>query len=323
MKIESAPLGGCREVRAIIATFCIFINSFSFLRKYIALIVFLRYTACIDTFRVVYVTTTKAGVSMAVSLKKVQEEAPHLVSLVKETMGVSLQKGLDLQVDKAAVVATFDDSGSAKPLYDSGEMQRVADMCFAAGLVFDDDGSVPVSFFDSYVQDLGEITLGNCNGFIAKQRPAWGSTSYSSALRWIIDQAGYGNVDLGAGGASRGGFFGRNKPSGGPLQVKANAAYPTFAIFVTDGEPNRDDEGPAADLLVRMSQLPIFVQFVGVGPHRFEYLRNLDDLGGRLIDNAGFFDSKDARDTKGMLEGLLNEFPTYLKAARASGLVTS
>jgi len=72
-----------------------------------------------------------------------------------------------------------------------------------------------------------------------------------------------------------------------------------------------------------MSQLPIFVQFVGVGPHRFEYLRNLDDLGGRLIDNAGFFDSKDARDTKGMLEGLLNEFPTYLKAARASGLVTS
>lgn len=255
---------------------------------------------------------------MAISLAKVRDEAPHMVSLVKAVNGVSLQKGLNPATDKAAVLATFDCSGSAQPLYRSGEIQDVADLAFAAGLVFDDDGSVPVSFFDNRAYDLGDITLGNCQGFIGRQRPNWGGTSYVSALNWIIDQAGYSRVNLGSSGGG-GGFF--RKHTGDRLSIKATAAYPVFAIFVTDGEPQ---DGPAAaDLLVRMSQLPIFVQFVGVGPHRFEYLHQLDDLDGRLIDNAGFFEAKGASGTQqGMLEGLLNEFPQYLKAARAAGLVT-
>ncbi|HEY8886220.1 MAG TPA: VWA domain-containing protein [Candidatus Microsaccharimonas sp.] len=248
---------------------------------------------------------------MAVSLTKVRDEAPHLVSLVKETNRIVTGLGVDLSVDKAAVIAVIDDSGSAQPLFKSGEIQRVADLSFAAGLAFDDDGSMPVSFFNNYVQDLGEITLSNCSGFIAKQKPQWGGTSYVSALKWIIGQAGYSNVDLGKSG---GGLF------GGKLSAKAHAEYPTFAIFITDGEPG---DGPAAsELLKLMSQLPIFVQFIGVGPARFPYLEKLDDLKGRFIDNAGFFDAKKAKgDQTAMLQGLLNEFPDYLKKAKSAGLI--
>lgn len=236
-----------------------------------------------------------------------------MVSLVKDVNRISLEKGLKPGTDKAAVGAIFDSSGSARSLYMSGEIQRVSDLAFAAGLVLDDDGTVPVAFFDNRAYDLGEITLSNCQGFIARQNPNWGMTSYSSALRWIIETAGYGHVNLG------GGLFHRNSP----LSIKATAPYPFFAIFVTDGEPNRDDEGPAAALLTQMSQLPIFVQFVGVGPHKFEYLHGLDDLSGRLVDNAGFFEAKGASGTQeGMLNGLLNEFPQYLVAARAAGLIT-
>lgn len=256
---------------------------------------------------------------MAVSLSKVNAEAPHLVNLVKAVNRVSLQKGLTPGVDKAAVLATFDCSGSAQSLYRSGEIQTVADLSFAASLVFDDDGSIPVSLFDNYAYDLGEITLGNCQGFINKQRPNWGGTEYVSALRWIIDQAGYSNVNLGSSGGG-GGFFRRNSGGGG-LSVKAQAPYPVFAIFVTDGEPQ--DGHAATELLVRMSQLPIFIQFVGVGQHSFQYLKQLDDLDGRLIDNAGFFEARGAAGTQeGMLNGLLNEFPEYLKNARKLGLVT-
>ena len=44
---------------------------------------------------------------MGVSLTKVQQEAPHLVSLVKATT-VSLRKsGIDAEQNKAAVVATI------------------------------------------------------------------------------------------------------------------------------------------------------------------------------------------------------------------------
>lgn len=255
---------------------------------------------------------------MAVSLSKVRDEAPHLVSLVKEVHRVSLQKGLNPATDKAAVLATFDCSGSAQPLYRSGEVQRVADLAFAAGLVFDDDGSVPVSFFDNRAYDLGDITLGNCRGFIDQQRPSWGGTSYVAALRWVIQTAGYGHVNLGSLGGG-GGFFRKSVAS--PLSVKATAAYPFYAAFVTDGEPQDGEQ--AAELLTLMSQLPIFVQFIGVGPHNFSYLHQLDELGGRLIDNAGFFEAKGAAGTQeGMLNGMLNEYPKYLRDARSKGLIT-
>ncbi len=254
---------------------------------------------------------------MAVDLRKVQAEAPHMVSLVKSTMRVSLDKGLDPRTVKAAVLATFDDSGSARGLYLSGEMQKVADLAFAAGLVFDDDGSVPVSFFNNSVADLGNITLGNCSGFIARQNPAWGGTSYVAALNWIIDAAGYSNVNLGSN--SGGGFFQRRN-TGLSLSVKAVADYPVFAMVFTDGDPQ--DGEAASSLLVRMSQLPIFVQFVGVGPAQFTYLEKLDKLDGRLVDNAGFFAARDAGGaTEGMLKGLLNEFPGYIPAARKAGLI--
>jgi hypothetical protein len=253
---------------------------------------------------------------MGISLTKVQEEAPHLVSLVKATT-VSLRKiGIDPEANKAAVLAIFDDSGSAQGLYNSGEIQRVADMAFAAGLVFDDDGEVPAAFFSNTVKDLGSVNLGNCKDFIANQRPRWNGTEYAKALRWIIEQAGFANVDLSTNGSS-GGFF--HKSKAGTQSVKATAPYPTFAIFVTDGQPQDPAETKA--LLTAMSQLPIFVQFVGVGGASFAFLESLDELEGRFIDNAGFFDSKDASGQQEMLAGLLNEFPEYYQKARAQGLI--
>lgn len=255
---------------------------------------------------------------MAVDLRKVRDEAPHMVSLVKQVQKVSLEKGLDPRTVKAAVMATFDSSGSAQGLYRSGEMQNVADLAFAAGLVFDDDGTVPVSFFDSRIANLGDITLSNCNGFIARQNPAWGGTRYVEALRWIIETAGYSKISLG--GSSGGGGLFRRSSSSSSLSAKATADYPAFAMVFTDGNPQDGDD--AAELLVQMSQLPIFVQFVGVGPASFSYLDGLNNLGGRLVDNAGFFAARDAGgSTDKMLEGLLNELPAYIPAARKAGLL--
>jgi hypothetical protein len=134
-------------------------------------------------------------------------------------------------------------------------------------------------------------------------------------LRWIIETAGYAGVSLGSGG---GGFL--RRAAGSSLSAKATADYPVFAMVFTDGEPQDGDA--AAALLTQMSQLPIFVQFVGVGPARFSYLERLDDLGGRLVDNAGFFAARDAGGTtEGMLDGLLNELPAYIPAARQAGLL--
>lgn len=255
---------------------------------------------------------------MGISLEKVQQEAPHLVNLVKQTTVSLEKKGLDPNRYKAAVVGTLDYSGSARPLYEDGTMQKVADLGFAAGLVFDDDGSVPFSLFDDNAKDIGEITLQNCKGFVdnAIRGRRMGMTDYVSALEWIVDTAGFGRVNLGGGG---GGFF---RKSSGALEVKATAQYPTYALFVTDGEPNHGTEDKIREYLTLMSQLPIFVQFIGVGPHGFQFLRQLDDLDGRLIDNANFFDAKDANhDQSKMLDLMLGEFPDYYALARRTGLI--
>lgn len=254
---------------------------------------------------------------MAISLEKVQAEAPHMVPVFEAAKVISLQKGLNPSEVRAAVMATIDCSYSAQPLYASGEIQKVVELAFASGLVFDDDGSVPVSLFDNYAYDTGEINLCNCHGFIGRQNPKWGGTSYVAALEWIIKTAGYSHIDLNV-TSSKGGIFGLGRKPG-KLSVKATTINPFFAIFVTDGDPQ--DGGRAAELLIRMSQLPIFIQFIGVGPHGFDYLRKLDKLEGRLIDNAGFFDSKEASGNNAMLNGLLNEFPSYIKEAKQVGLI--
>lgn len=259
---------------------------------------------------------------MGVDLKKVEAEAPHLVDLTKKTQQVLLDKKLNPEQYKANVVGTFDNSGSTEMgrnhLYSEGKMQEVADIAFAAGLVFDDDGQVPMSVFNSNVRDLGEMSLQNCKGFLSSVR-AGGGTDYVAALRWIIGAAGFGGVDLGVHSGKKRGLFGKGNSDA--LTVKATAPYPTYALFVTDGEPGNPHE-EIESLLTAMSQLPIFVQFVGVGEATFSFLQRLDDLDGRLIDNADFFDAKDANhDQTRMLELMLNEFPGYYANAKRNGLI--
>lgn len=274
---------------------------------------------------------------MGVSLDKVEREAPHLVSLVKAT-GVRLEKNnFDPEKSKAAVVATIDKSGSTEPLfaptqkYPDGEIQHVADLAFAAGLVFDDDGDVPVSFFDNAVRNKGNIDLSNCLKYVAKSgvRPG-GGTSYISALNWIIDEAGFSGVDLSSTREHveqhKSGMFGKKTTSTTlerlPQRVRATAAYPVFAIFITDGEPT-DDQQQIVNLVHDMSQLPIFVQFIGVGQHNFKFLSYLDEMEGRFVDNVNFFDAKKASNQDQMLAGLLDEFSTsYYPEAKSKGLIT-
>lgn len=261
---------------------------------------------------------------MAVDLSKVERQAPHMVSLVKR-VGVELEKkGLNPDRYKAAVIGTFDHSGSTEMggnhLYSDGTMQEVADICFAAGLTFDDDGEVPVSLFDGYINELGDMNLNNCKGFMDQERRFQkGGTSYLAALRWIVETAGFGRVDLGRPSSGKRGLF--SKGSGDALTVKATAEYPTYALFVTDGEP-QDDHSAIEAYLTAMSQLPIFVQFVGVGEHSFRFLDQLNKLEGRLVDNANFFDAKAANHDQGkMLELMLGEFPDYYAAARKASLI--
>ncbi|MCH5675407.1 vWA domain-containing protein [Streptomyces gilvus] len=237
---------------------------------------------------------------VAISLKKVEETAPALVSLYKSA-GVSLRKhGLDGL--RAAVYLVVDYSGSMKPYYEDGSVQALADRVLGLSAHLDDDGSVPVVFFSTDIDAETEIALADHAGRVERIVAGlghMGRTSYHLAMDAVIDH-----------------------------YLDSGSTDPALVVFQTDGGPI--NKLAAERYLCKAARLPLFWQFVGFGdPHskQFDFLRRLDDLAvpdKRVVDNAGFFhagaDPRKVSDAE-LYDRLVGEFPKWLVAARAQGIV--
>ncbi|XUL87487.1 vWA domain-containing protein [Streptomyces galilaeus] len=236
----------------------------------------------------------------AISLSKVEETAPALVSLYKSA-GVSLRKhGLDGQ--RAAVYLVVDYSGSMKPYYKDGSVQALADRVLGLSAHLDDDGTVPVVFFSTDIDTVTDIALDSHQGRIEQIVSGlghMGRTSYHVAMDAVIDH-----------------------------YLDSGAKDPAFVVFQTDGGPS--EKAAAERYLCKAARLPLFWQFIGFGNARskhFEFLRRLDELAvpqKRVIDNAGFFPagSNPRRMSDGDLyDRMMGEFPQWLAAARKHGIV--
>ncbi|MFB7412849.1 MULTISPECIES: vWA domain-containing protein [unclassified Streptomyces] len=239
---------------------------------------------------------------MAMSLRKVEETAPALVSLYKQA-GESLRRhGIDGQ--PVAVHLVVDYSGSMKPYYASGAVQALADRVLGLSAQLDDDGRVPVVFFSTDIDAETEIRLDDHAGRIDRIVAGlghMGKTSYHLAMDAVIDH-----------------------------YLDSGSTAPALVVFQTDGGPiNR----LAAERYVcKAARLPIFWQFVGFGDpgsRQFEFLRRLDELdvpAKRPVDNCGFFhagrDPGRVPDAE-LYDRLVSEFPAWLAAARRQGIVRS
>ncbi|CAM5594360.1 VWA domain-containing protein [Streptomyces sp. WAC 01325] len=236
----------------------------------------------------------------AISLSKVEETAPALVSLYKSA-GVSLRKhGLDGV--RAAVYLVVDYSGSMKPYYKDGSVQALADRVLGMSAHFDDDGTVPVVFFSTDVDAVTDIALADHRGRIERIVAGlghMGKTSYHLAMDAVIDH-----------------------------YLDSGSTDPALVVFQTDGGPI--NKLAAERYLCKAARLPLFWQFVGFGDptsKQFDFLRKLDDLAvpqKRVVDNAGFFHAgaDPGRVSEAELyDRLVGEFPKWLVAARAQGIV--
>ncbi|MCX5523450.1 VWA domain-containing protein [Streptomyces bobili] len=237
---------------------------------------------------------------VAISLSKVQETAPALVSLYKSA-GVSLTKhGLDGQ--RAAVYLVVDYSGSMKPYYKDGSVQALADRVLGLSAHLDDDGRVPVVFFSTDVDAVTDIALADHRGRVDRIVAGlghMGKTSYHLAMDAVIDH-----------------------------HLDSGTREPALVVFQTDGGPI--NKLAAERYLCKASTLPLFWQFIGFGDKdskQFDFLRKLDELPvpqKRAVDNAGFFhagaDPSRVPDAE-LYDRLVGEFPKWLVAARAQGIV--
>lgn len=259
---------------------------------------------------------------MAISLKKVEQEAPQLINLVKKAE-ICLQK-VNLTNHQAKVALCLDISGSMSSLYSSGKIQQLAERILALGCQFDDDGSIDIFLFGAEPHQVGEMTLKNFKNFIPNilnQYPLEGGTYYGKVMKMI-----------------RNFYFpmGKGKSKNSPT----SANQPVYVMFVTDGATADEDE---SEKQVKWSSYePIFWEFMAIGKSRkdvkeggllgwiskaiasdFSFLENLDDLNDRYIDNADFFSVEDPQlisDDK-LYDLLMTEYPDWVKLAKTQNLL--
>ncbi|GGS86046.1 toxic cation resistance protein [Streptomyces tanashiensis] len=239
---------------------------------------------------------------MALSLRKVEETAPALVGLYTSA-GDSLQRhGMSGQ--RVAVYLVVDYSGSMKPYYADGTVQALADRVLGLSAHLDDDGRVPVVFFSTGIDAETDIRLDDHVGRIDRIVAGlghMGKTSYHLAMDAVIDH-----------------------------YLDSGSTAPALVVFQTDGGPI--NKLAAERYVCKAARLPIFWQFIGFGDpgsRQFEFLRRLDELdvpAKRPLDNAGFFhagqDPSRVPDAE-LYDRLVSEFPAWLAAARAQGVVRS
>lgn len=240
---------------------------------------------------------------MGLSLDKIEQQAPALVSLAKKA-SFSLSK-FGLEDQQAEVEAVFDYSYSMSSEYGSGRMQQLAERVLALAALLDDDGQVPTWFFDSGCQLMGEIDLSNYAGAIDRftQKRDMGGTEYAPVINAVVKKHREG---------VGGGLFRRKSGQ--------STGLPKFVLFFTDGYPM--DEAATIEALKEASKEGIFWKFISIGPE-IRFLKELDDLEGRVVDNADYVAIGNLADLKeqDLYNKLLTEWPTWLTAARNAGIL--
>lgn len=229
--------------------------------------------------------------------KRLEKDAPHLVSLAK-ALTVSLEKKKLLDT-VAKVALILDASGSMSNQYSRGDLQLVIDKVVPLAIHFDDDGELETWAFANREKSLTSVTVKNVKDYVNKEWGGW--------RQWMNKlDAGY-----------------NNEPVVMKEVVKAykRSNLPAYVIFISDGGVGYDDQ--IEDILIEASQYPIFWQFVGLGGSNYGILERFDTMKGRVVDNCNFFALDDIHSISNseLYERLLNEFPDWLKAAKSKRIL--
>ncbi|MDG4562262.1 MAG: VWA domain-containing protein [Candidatus Competibacter sp.] len=224
---------------------------------------------------------------MTIDLRK------RIIDLSKKAAFAANKHGIEGQ--RAQVVLVLDISASMNTLYKSGIVQRVIERILGLAVSFDDDGQIDLLLFGTNTYQLPPVTLDEIDSYVERvilsQYKIREATNYAPPLRLLLNKY--------------------------PMPQPA----PVFVIFLTDG--GNADKPASAEAIRELSQQPVFVQFVGIGKEDFPFLHKLDELPGRLIDNAGFMAVNDIEAIKDveLYDRLLNEFPQWLVKAREKNLL--
>lgn len=232
-------------------------------------------------------SNTSTDSSLEVKGTKVSLEKSK-VSLDKHLVNLKKEKNVDLTNLICQVKVYIDISGSMQLRYLNGSVQNALIRLFPIALKFDDDGSMPVSVFDEKCFELVPMTLDNYatyveNEILGKGYNPYRRTNYAPVIKHAIQ-----NCD--------------------------DDGCPTFILFITDG--NCWDETKADKAFRKSAEHKMFIQCVGIGDENFTYLKKIDDLDGRSVDNTAFVEIRKLENLtdEELYSKLLDQYPDWLKA---------
>ncbi len=213
------------------------------------------------------------------------------ISLDKSIVNLEKSSGMSFNGHKARVAVVMDYSGSMGSLYRDGSVQNMLTRLMPLALKFDDNGELDVWIFESGFNRIESMTMQNYATFVNREIMCkgyrMGGTSYAPVLKDVLRK-----------------YF---------VEDVQNATYPTFVIFVTDGE--NFDTSDTDSVIRESAKRNIFIEFVGIGDSTFSYLEKLDDLEDRKVDNTGFMKVSDMSkmSDETLFDKLLEQYPAWIR----------
>jgi len=220
----------------------------------------------------------------------------NTIDLQKKSVRIILEKK-KLTGVQARVGLVLDITGSMRKMYKDGTVQKVVERILAIASQFDDDGMLDVWVYDHEFTRLAPVSEKDFVGYVNRE---------------ILE-----NDDVHK--------FGRNDE---PLVMqdvmekyllKEPSKLPAYVVFINDGGCKKTIK----PLIISSSDKPIFWQFVGIGDGNFDFLKKLDEMDGRFVDNANFFQVEDIENVSDeqLYDSLLNELPEWLKEVKGKGII--
>jgi len=220
------------------------------------------------------------------------------IDLQKKNVRIVLEKK-ELTKVRARVGLVLDITGSMRQLYKGGTVQEVVERILAIASQFDDDGMLDVWVYDNEFSRLDPVGENDLSGYVDRK----------ILLNEFVHK------------------FGRNDEV--PVMKDVLKKYieeepsmdPAYIIFINDGGAKKNIK----PIIEASADKPVFWQFVGVGNGNFDFLKQLDKMEGRFLDNANFIHIEHISTIPDiqLYDSLLNEFPLWLKEARANGILGS
>lgn len=218
------------------------------------------------------------------------------IDLLKRKVTLSLEKKKVPPI-QARVAVVFDASGSMYSLYKKGIVQEAFERILAIATAFDDNGELDVWFFAKEFLRAPSVRAEDYKDYVARAYKLGSKGGTNNEPPVMEDVIRKYTVE------------------------EPNVRIPTYIIFFSDGGVS--SKSKITKLITDSSHQNLFWQFVGLGNANYGILRQLDELKGRFIDNASFFELDDISKVSDeeLYDRLLNEFPSWIVEARRKGIL--